>query len=231
MKKLVIAIDGPAASGKSTTARLAAARLKYLFVDTGAMYRAVTLRALEQKVDPSDEERLGKLARETQVTFEVSNGDCSVKIGGRDVTQAIRGQAVTSAVSRISAIKGVREVMVAQQRRFASEGGVVIEGRDIGTVVLPDADLKIFLVAKADERAKRRRKELQESGIDVPAELLLKEIEERDRKDSSRELSPLKKADDAIELDTSRLTVEQQVDFVVEKVNRILDSRREGQHR
>jgi cytidylate kinase len=231
LKKLVIAIDGPAASGKSTTARLAAARLKYLFVDTGAMYRAVTLRALEQKVDPSDEERLGKLARETQVTFEVSNGDCSVKIGGRDVTQAIRGQAVTSAVSRISAIKGVREVMVAQQRRFASEGGVVIEGRDIGTVVLPDADLKIFLVAKADERAKRRRKELQESGIDVPAELLLKEIEERDRKDSSRELSPLKKADDAIELDTSRLTVEQQVDFVVEKVNRILDSRREGQHR
>lgn len=228
---MVIAIDGPAASGKSTTARLAAARLKYLFVDTGAMYRAVTLRALEQKVDPSDEERLGKLARETQVTFEVSNGDCSVKIGGRDVTQAIRGQAVTSAVSRISAIKGVREVMVAQQRRFASEGGVVIEGRDIGTVVLPDADLKIFLVAKADERAKRRRKELQESGIDVPAELLLKEIEERDRKDSSRELSPLKKADDAIELDTSRLTVEQQVDFVVEKVNRILDSRREGQHR
>jgi len=108
---------------------------------------------------------------------------------------------------------------------------VVIEGRDIGTVVVPDADLKIFLVAKADERAKRRRKEFQERGIDVSAELLQKEIEERDRKDSSRDISPLKKADDAIELDTSLLTVEQQVDFVVEKVNRILDSRLEGQHR
>ncbi len=228
---MVIAIDGPAASGKSTTARLAAARLNYLFIDTGAMYRAVTLRALEQRVDPSDEERLGTLAGETQITFEHSNGDCIVRIGGRDVTQAIRGQAVTSAVSRISAVKRVREVMVAQQRRFAKEGGVVIEGRDIGTVVVPDADLKIFLVAKPDERAKRRRRELQESGIDVPADLLLKEIEERDRRDSSREISPLKKADDAIELDTSKLTVEQQVEFVIDRANRILEGRRESQHR
>ena len=225
MKKLVIAIDGPAASGKSTTARLTAARLGYLFIDTGAMYRAVTLRALEEGCDPDEEERLGKLASETRISFEESKGDFRVKIGARDVTQAIRSQAVTRAVSRISAVKKVREVMVLQQRRIAAQGGVVIEGRDIGTVVVPDADLKIFLDAKVDERAKRRRKELQDRGIDVPADLLLKEIEERDRNDSSREISPLRKADDAIVLDTSGLSVEEQVEFVLDKVKELLNNR------
>ncbi len=146
-------------------------------------------------------------------------------MNGRDVSPSIRSQAVTKAVSRISAIKRVRDVMVEQQRRLAREGGVVIEGRDIGTVVIPDADLKIFLVAKMDERTARRRKELQDKGIDVPLDLLMKEIEERDRKDSSRTISPLRKADDAIILDTSKLTVEQQVEYVVEQAARILKSR------
>ena len=199
--------------------------MDYLFIDTGAMYRAVTLRALEEQLDPNDEGRIGELAEETQFTFDQSKGEFRVKVNNRDVTHAIRSQAVTRAVSRISAIKKVREVMVEQQRRIAARGGVVIEGRDIGTVVVPDADLKIFLVAKVDERAKRRRKELHDRGIDVPAELLVEEIEERDRKDSSREISPLRKADDAIELDTSRLTVEQQVNYVVEKANKILKNR------
>lgn len=225
MKKLVIAIDGPAASGKSTTARLTAERLGYLFIDTGAMYRALTLRALEEQLDPDDEARIGTLAEETQISFEPSKREFRVKVNNRDVTHAIRGRSVTQAVSRISAIKKVREVMVEQQRRIAAPGGVVIEGRDIGTVVVPDADLKIYLVAKVDARALRRRKELQNHGIDVPADLLAKEIEERDRKDSSREISPLRQAEDAVVLDTSRLTIEQQVDYVVEMAKKILKSR------
>jgi cytidylate kinase len=225
LKKLVIAIDGPAASGKSTTARLTAGRLDYLFIDTGAMYRAITLRALEENLDPDNEEQIGTLAEQTQISFEQSKGEFRVKVNGRDVTPSIRSQAVTKAVSRISAIKKVRDVMVEQQRRLAKEGGVVIEGRDIGTVVVPDADLKIFLVAKVDERTARRRKELQDRGIDVPLELLMKEIEERDRKDSSRTISPLRKADDAIVLDTSKLTVEEQVQYVIEQADRLLKTR------
>ena len=151
--------------------------MDYLFIDTGAMYRAITLRALEENLDPDNEEQIGTLAEQTQISFEQSKGEFRVKVNGRDVTPSIRSQAVTKAVSRISAIKKVRDVMVEQQRRLAKEGGVVIEGRDIGTVVVPDADLKIFLVAKVDERTARRRKELQDRGIDVPLELLMKEIE------------------------------------------------------
>jgi cytidylate kinase len=199
--------------------------LDYLFIDTGAMYRAITLRALEENLDPDDEEKIGDLAEGTQISFEQSKGEFRVMVNGRDVSPAIRSQAVTKAVSRISAIKRVRDVMVEQQRRLAREGGVVIEGRDIGTVVIPDADLKIFLVAKVDERTARRRKELQDRGIDVPLDLLMKEIEERDRKDSSRTISPLRKADDAIVLDTSKLTVEEQVEYVVEQAKRILKNR------
>ena len=225
MKKLVIAIDGPAASGKSTTARLAAERLGYLFIDTGAMYRAVTLRALEEKIDLGNERLVGKLAQETQLAFEHSRDEFKVKVSGRDVTRAIRSQAVTKAVSRVSAIKQVRDVMVIQQRRIAAGGGVVIEGRDIGTVVLPEADLKIFLVADVKERARRRARELKGGGIEVPVDTLKTELEERDQRDASRVNSPLRKAPDAIELDTSRLTVEQQVEYVVQKAREIQRSR------
>jgi len=225
LKKLVIAIDGPAASGKSTTARLAAERLGYLFIDTGAMYRAVTLRALEEKIDLGNERLVGKLAQETQLAFEHSRDEFKVKVSGRDVTRAIRSQAVTKAVSRVSAIKQVRDVMVIQQRRIAAGGGVVIEGRDIGTVVLPEADLKIFLVADVKERARRRARELKGGGIEVPVDTLKTELEERDQRDASRVNSPLRKAPDAIELDTSRLTVEQQVEYVVQKAREIQRSR------
>ncbi|HYQ87309.1 MAG TPA: (d)CMP kinase [Bacteroidota bacterium] len=225
MKKLVIAIDGPAASGKSTTARLTADRLGYVFIDTGAMYRAVTLRALEEKLDLGDERLIGKLAKEMQLTFEHSRDEFKVKVNGRDVTRAIRSPAVTKAVSRVSAIKQVREIMVRQQRRIAQGGGVVIEGRDIGTVVLPDADLKIYLVADVKERARRRARELQGGGIEVPVDTLKGELEERDQRDASRVNSPLRKAPDAIELDTSRLSVEQQVEYVVQKAREILRSR------
>jgi cytidylate kinase len=225
LKNLVIAIDGPAASGKSTTARLAAERLGYLFIDTGAMYRAVTLRALEEKIDLGDERLIGKLAQETQLAFEHSRDEFKVKVSGRDVTRAIRSQAVTRAVSRVSAIKQVRDIMVIQQRRIAAGGGVVIEGRDIGTVVLPDADLKIFLVADVKERAIRRARELKGGGIEVQVDTLKTELEERDLRDASRVNSPLRKAPDAIELDTSKLTVDQQVEYVVQKAREIQRSR------
>ncbi len=224
MKKLVIAIDGPAASGKSTTARLVAERLGYLHVDTGAMYRAITLKVLRRGVDPADADAVGAIAAETTIAIEVSAGTPRIALDGEDVTSLIRSAEVTGAVSQVSAIRAVRELMVDEQRRLAAGGGVVLEGRDIGSVVLPHSDVKIFLVADPAERARRRRKELLERGVDVPVEALESEIRERDRKDSSRALSPLRKADGAIEVDTSALTVGQQVDAILGVVERFFKS-------
>ncbi|MBI3363712.1 MAG: (d)CMP kinase [Ignavibacteriae bacterium] len=225
MKELVIAIDGPAASGKSTTARVLANRLGYLFVDTGAMYRAMTLKVLERKLDLHSEASIAALASQTEIQIVHSNGELRVLLDQRDVTEAIRRPEVTRAVSRISAMKCVRDVMVREQRRMGAEGGIVLEGRDIGTVVFPQADVKFFLVADVEKRARRRQKELHEQGTDVQLTQLKKEILERDQKDSERNISPLRKADDAITLDTSNLTIEEQVDFIVEKVHDILQSR------
>lgn len=224
MKKLVIAIDGPAASGKSTTARLVAERLGYLHVDTGAMYRAITLKVLRRGVDPADADAVGAIAAATTIAVDVSTGTPRVALDGEDVTSQIRSAEVTAAVSQVSAVRAVRELMVGEQRRLAAGGGVVLEGRDIGSVVLPDSDVKIFLVADPAERARRRRKELLERGVDVPLDTLVSEIRERDRKDSSRELSPLRKADGAIEVDTSALTVGQQVDAILGVVERFFKS-------
>jgi cytidylate kinase len=218
LKKLVIAIDGPAASGKSTTARLVAGRLGYLHVDTGAMYRAMTLKVLSAGIDPGDTARVGTLAGGTTVTISVSGGVTGILLDGADVTGRIRTPEITRAVSQVSSIAAVRMVMVREQRRLASGGGVVLEGRDIGTVVLPDADVKIFLVADETERARRRQKELLEKQVEVPLEVLVDEIHERDRKDSSRDLSPLRRAADAFEVDTSGLTIEGQVERILEIV-------------
>jgi cytidylate kinase len=225
LKKLVIAIDGPAASGKSTTARLTAKQLGYLFIDTGAMYRAVTLKALEAKLDLTDEASIGELAAQTQISFQGAGDQLNVFLDGCDVTKEIRSPEVTRAVSQVSALRRVREVMVGMQRRAAAEGGVVLEGRDIGTVVVPDADLKIFLDAEVDKRAHRRSRELRSRGIDVTAEKVIKDIVDRDHKDSNREVSPLRRADDAVMLDTSTLTIEEQVSFVVSLAKKILKSR------
>ncbi len=218
LKKLVIAIDGPAASGKSTTARLVAERLGYLHVDTGAMYRAITLKVLRSGVDPADADAVAALAGVTAIAIGTQTGSPRVLLDGEDVTGQLRSAEVTRAVSQVSAVRAVRELMVGEQRRLAAGGGVVLEGRDIGSVVLPDSDVKIFLVADPAERARRRRKELLEKGVDVAPEALEAEIMERDRKDSSRELSPLKKAEGAIEVDTSTLTVGQQVDTILDVV-------------
>jgi len=222
LKKITIAIDGPAASGKSTTAKLVAHKLGYLHFDTGAMYRAVTLKALDEKIDLSDRKEIVHLAQTSTVRLEVKDGTTNVFLEGTEVTKRIRSQQVTRSVSTVSSYKGVREIMVRAQQKMAAKGGVVLEGRDIGTVVLPKAELKIFLVASVEERARRRKKDLSLAGIEADQDDVVKEIEDRDQKDSTREASPLRKAPDAIELDTSYLTIEDQVDFILERAKEII---------
>lgn len=217
MRKIAIAIDGPAASGKSTTARLVAERLGFLHLDTGAMYRAITLKALERAVDVNDRASVERLANGTRIELRSRPEGNQVMLDGENVTSRIRMPEVTAAVSAVSSYPGVRELMVREQRRMSAEGGVVLEGRDIGTVVLPKAELKIFMVADVLERARRRKRDLELSGIDADELELAQQIESRDKKDSTRLASPLKKADEAIELDTSDLTIEQQVTFIVER--------------
>jgi cytidylate kinase len=225
VKQLVIAIDGPAASGKSTTARLTAKRLGYLFVDTGAMYRAVTLKVLEHGTDPSDEPAVSRLARETSIRLVQQGGDLRVILDGRDVSREIRAPEVTRAVSAVSAMKPVRELMVREQRSIGANGGVILEGRDIGTVVFPDADLKIYMVADVQRRAQRRQKDLEQQGRPVVLDELVNEIVQRDKKDAERSISPMRPADDAVVLDTSGLKIEEQVEFIVERANELLQQR------
>jgi len=214
-RKLVIAIDGPAASGKSTTAKLAARKLAYLHVDTGAMYRAITVKVLRAGLALDDRRGIGKLMESTRVELRAANGESLVLLDGEDVSDEIRSVAVTGAVSAVSSLREVRQAMVREQRALGRDGGIVLEGRDIGTVVFPDADLKFFMVAGIEARARRRRLDLASDGVDADLGSLMRDIEERDRKDSSRKESPLRKAEDAVEIDTSSMTIEEQVDMVV----------------
>ena len=222
MKKISIAIDGPAASGKSTTARLVAQSLNYLHIDTGAMYRAITLKVLDGRMDINDRQTIEEVAHSTAIRLIGENGGNKVLLDGVDVTRRIRKPNVTQAVSTISSYRGVREVMVREQQRMALQGGVVLEGRDIGTVVLPNAELKIFMSASVEERARRRKKDLAQDGIEADEKELARQIEARDRSDSMRETSPLRRAEDAIDLDTSDMTVEAQVDFIVRRAEKII---------
>jgi cytidylate kinase len=221
--KLVIAIDGPAASGKSTTARLVAQRLGYLHVDTGAMYRAATLKVLRAGIPPGDTDRIAALIEASRVELRDTEGQLRVLLDGEDVTDAVRTPDVTRAVSRVSSIRRVRDVMVREQRKMGRAGGIVLEGRDIGSVVFPDADLKFFLVAGINARAERRRKELEGQGITADLHALRDEIRERDRVDSTRAESPLVKPPGAVELDTSDMTIEEQVAFVVASARRRIE--------
>lgn len=223
-KKLVIAIDGPAGAGKSTTAKLLAQKLGYLYLDTGAMYRAITLKALRQKIDEHDEPSLTKLAENTDVILINQDGVLHVLLDGEDVTDKIRTPEIDRAISYVCRVPLVRKRMVELQRQMGKHGGIVAEGRDIGTVVFPKADLKIFLVASVEERGKRRWKELRARGVEVSLEQIIKEIQRRDKLDSSRELSPLKKAPDAIEVDTTQLTIPQQVEVSLQKVKEVENS-------
>lgn len=218
MKKrgISIAIDGPAASGKSTTAKILAQKLGLLHIDTGAMYRALTLKALEKNIDITNEDALVELARQCTITFGTDGTENRVYVNGEEVTKAIREPEVTRNVSAVSSFPRVRQVMVELQRQLAKDGGVVLDGRDIGTVVLPDAEVKIFLIADVGERAKRRKKDLERVGVNAEEHELEQEILERDRKDSTRAASPLKQANDALVIDTTHLTIDEQVEKILQ---------------
>lgn len=221
-KKIKIAIDGPASAGKSTVAKILASELNYVYCDTGAMYRALTLQALKHNIDVDDEEKLVALLKDTSISFEPDEDQQKVFLNQEDVTMDIRQPDVTNNVSAISAHKGVREELVRRQQEIAQAGGIVMDGRDIGTAVLPDAEVKIFLVASAKERAERRYKENVSKGITTPLKVLQKEIEDRDYKDSHREVSPLVQAEDAIRLDTTSLSITQVVNKMKELMSEFI---------
>ena len=213
MKKFkIIAIDGPSGSGKSTTAKLLSAHLGFTYLDTGAMYRCVTLAALENEIELSDEEKVTGVANSIMLSIVPSPDGDRIMLDGRDVTVDIRSPKVDSNVSRVSAYKGVRDRMVAIQREFAKRGDVVAEGRDIGTVVFPDADLKIYLIADLKTRAIRRCRQLESFGLQTTFDEQTAALSSRDLFDSGRTNSPLKQADDAIVIDTSGMSINEQVE-------------------
>lgn len=214
-KGLQVAIDGPASSGKSTVAKIIAKRFGYVYCDTGAMYRSVTWAALENGIDVSDIKQVIDLARRIKITFEPGQPDQRVFVDGHEVTKDIRTEKIAANVSAVAAIPEVRARMVEQQRQIAQAGGIVMDGRDIGTTVLPDAQVKIFLVASAHERARRRYEENLQKGLATQSlDELEAAIKLRDQKDSTRKVSPLTQAKDAILIDTTSLTIDQVVDEI-----------------
>ncbi|MDM5374727.1 (d)CMP kinase [Bacillus bombysepticus] len=217
-KRISIAIDGPAAAGKSTVAKVVAKELSYVYIDTGAMYRTLTYAALEQKVDIENEEQLMEVVKNVNIEFQQGENTQLVFLNGQDVSEVIRTPDVTNRVSIVAKHRLVREEMVRRQQELAKKGGVVMDGRDIGTHVLPDAEVKIFMLASVEERAERRHLENLNKGFDSNLEQLKEEIAQRDKLDSEREVSPLKKADDALELDTTFLSIEE----VVQKIMSIV---------
>ncbi len=215
MAKKVIAIDGPAGSGKSTTAKLVAQRLNFLYLDTGAMYRAITLKALENGVDVNDEKKLEKLTKNSVMSFKNENGINKIFLDGEDVTEKIRKPLVDQNVSFVSMHKKVRKILVEKQKEIGRKNDLVAEGRDTTTVVFPHA-FKVYLCADIEERARRRFLELKEKGIQTSLEEQIKEIAKRDKIDSERKASPLCVDEDAVVVDTSHLTIEEQVNKVLE---------------
>lgn len=217
---LIIAIDGPVGAGKSTAARLLAKRLRYRYIDSGAMYRALTWKALQTGLDLDDERSVRRLADATSIAFEPAGDRERILIDGQDVSRQIREREVEQATSKISIYPSVREVMVARQRHMAAQGGIVMDGRDIGTVVFPDADVKFYLTARLEVRAERRYLEVQAAGVSRKISDLTEEIESRDSRDMGRRASPLRKADEAITIDTSDLPIAQVVNAMEEEIRR-----------
>ena len=219
MKKIQVAIDGPASAGKSTVAKIVAKKLHFIYCDTGAMYHSVTFAALKNHVKLDDDQALKELLKTIEIRFVPAEPEQRVFVNDEEVTQAIRTPEITNNVSLVSAQPSVRAELTKRQQEIAEAGGIVMDGRDIGTTVLPNAEVKIFLVASVHERAVRRFKENQTKGIDTPLDVLEKEIEERDYKDSHREISPLIQAKDAVLVDTTSLTIDQVVDQILEIIN------------
>ena len=218
---MVIAIDGPAGSGKSTTAKFVAEKLGFIHINTGAMYRGIALKCIQDDINMKNSYQLNHLLTNTKFKFAKEGGSTLV-MDGVDISAEIISVQVTDFVSQVSAISEVREKLVQYQREMADGLDVVLEGRDIGTVVFPNAEYKFFLVADILERGRRRKKEMEAKGEVVSLEELTSEMEERDRKDSTREHSPLKKAEDAVEIDTTGLNIEEQVNRIVEIVNKTI---------
>jgi cytidylate kinase len=225
-KPWTIAIDGPAGAGKSTVARILAQKLGYLYIDSGAMYRAIALHAQRQDVSPTEADQVAALARATPITFEPDDdagGEQRVFLGGEDVTAAIRTPQIASLASEVSTIPGVRAALVQQQQALGLSGGVVMEGRDIGTVVFPNAEVKVFLTASPEERALRRHLDLQRRGMATATlEAVRADQDERDRRDETRAVSPLAPAPDAVVMDSDGIPPDQIADAILE----IVDARR-----
>ncbi|HAU31754.1 MAG: Cytidylate kinase [Desulfotomaculum sp. 46_296] len=216
-----IAIDGPAGAGKSTVAKIVAERLNYIYIDTGAMYRAVTLRALQRYVNLEDEQALTDLAASTRIELSAGyNEGTRVFMDGKEVSLAIRAPEVSRSVSLVARVPGVRKELVNQQRRMARSSNVVMEGRDVGTVIVPDAQIKVFLTASANERAKRRLKDLAGQGFKITLGDMIEEINERDKLDSSRAVAPLVPAPDAKVIDSSKMQTHDVVELILELVRR-----------
>jgi cytidylate kinase len=220
-RKVTVAIDGPAGSGKSTVSREVARRLGYAYVDTGAMYRAVALLGMRAGLEPTDREGFTAQAASAVMEFRLTDAGQRFFVNGEDFTDAVRDPEVGALSSPVSAIPKVRAYLTAAQRRMAEGGGVVMEGRDIGTVVCPNAEAKVFVTATLRERARRRYLELQAKGEKVTEEEVFAEIAERDRRDSTRDVAPLKRADDAVELITDGMSIDQVVQRIVDLVREV----------
>lgn len=217
-KNIVVAIDGPSAAGKSTIAKLVAKEKNFIYIDTGAMYRCVAYYCLSHDIDLKDENLVSKCIDNIKIELTKDN---HVILNGQDVTDKIRTDEVSRSASIVSRYETIRQFLVDSQRQMASQGNVILDGRDIGTVVLPNADLKIYQIASVETRALRRYKENIERGLQADLEVIKKEIEERDYQDMHRQISPLKKADDAIVVDTSDLTLDEVVNVVLNLINKV----------
>ena len=211
-----IAIDGPSGTGKSTTAKILAKELSFIYIDTGAMYRAAGLYCFRNNIDIEDEEKVKSILDKIDINIFYKDGNQEIELNGEIVSKEIRENHISHYASVVSQYKDVREKLVSLQQNLAKKNSVIMDGRDIGTVVLPDAELKIYLIASDEVRAERRYKELLEKGQEVEYQKILDELKERDYRDSHRENSPLKRADDAIEVDNSNMTIEEVVEKILE---------------
>ena len=213
-----VAIDGPSGAGKSSLSKIVAKKLGYIYIDTGAIYRTVGLFAFKNNVDPTDEVSVCSLLDKINIEVCFVEDEQHIILNGEDVSKDIRIHIISEYASKVSAHKGVREFLLGMQRKLASENNAIMDGRDIGTVVLPDADVKIFLTASAEARAKRRHLELLEKGQEIPFETVLNDIIERDERDSTRDIAPLKPAEDSILVDTTEYNFEQSIDLILNAI-------------
>jgi len=216
---MIIAIDGPAGSGKSTVAKFIAKRLNYRYIDTGSMYRAVAWSAEKKDIDLSDENAVGQWVTQLKIEFVADPAGQQVKVNGENATGLLKNEVVGRGAAKVAAQKRVREILVAKQQEIGQSGNVVMDGRDIGTQVFPNAELKFFMDADAEERGKRRYLELKEKNLDVDLENIIAEIKQRDHEDRTRAISPLCPAEDAIKIDTTKFAIEEVIDKVMEQIN------------